>query len=112
MLDVHWKIWIERDGKAVFGDGRSRLLEAVGETGSLSAAARKLDIPYRTAWKHLNSMEKGFGRKIVTRTAGGPRGGGCRLTKAGRTLLTAYLAFRNDADRLLASRARQFLDAT
>ncbi len=112
MLEAHWKIWVERDGKAVFGDGRARLLEAIGATGSLSAAARTLDMPYRTAWKHLNAMEKGFGRKLVTRQAGGAKGGGCRLTKAGRGLLGAYLQLREAADRLLAARARRLLDAT
>lgn len=112
MLEVHWKIWVDRDGKAVFGDGRARLLEAIAETGSLSAAGRQLDIPYRTAWKHLNAMENGFGRRIVHRTAGGPTGGGCTLTEAGRALLDAYLAFRAEADKALQARARQFLDAT
>ncbi|MFW6161600.1 MAG: winged helix-turn-helix domain-containing protein [Planctomycetota bacterium] len=112
MLDVRWKIWVERDGNAVFGDGRARLLEGIGETGSLSAAARELGIPYRTAWKHLNAMEEGFGRKIVDRTAGGATGGGCTLTQAGRALLDAYLAFRADAEEALQARARQFLDAT
>jgi len=112
MLEVHWKIWIERDGRAVFGDGRVRLLAAIDATGSLSAAARELSMPYRTAWKHLNSMEKGFGRKLVTRRAGGARGGGCRLTKAGRGLLAAYQALREEADALLTARSRQFLGGT
>jgi len=112
MVEVHWKIWIERDGRAVFGDGRARLLAAIDATGSLSAAARELGIPYRTAWKHLNSMESGFGRKLVMRRAGGARGGGCRLTRAGRGLLAAYQALREEADALLAARSRQFLDGT
>ena len=92
MLDVRWKIWLEKDGAPVFGDGRARLLEAIADTGSLSAAARQLDIPYRTAWKHLNHMEQAYGTPLVERQAGGAAGGSCRLTPAGRRLLDGYRA--------------------
>ena len=32
------------------GPGKARLLEAVGETGSIAAAARAMDMSYRRAW--------------------------------------------------------------
>jgi molybdate transport system regulatory protein len=112
MLEIHWKLWIERDGRSVFGDGRARLLEAIASAGSLSAGARELGIPYRTAWKHLNAMERGFGRKLVERRTGGRRGGGCRLTAAGRRVLGAYQKLRDAADEALGKLSRDFLDAT
>jgi molybdate transport system regulatory protein len=109
MLNVRCKVWLERDGRPVFGDGRARLLEALEETPSLSAAARKLRIPYRTAWQHVNAMEKGYGRKIVERRVGGAAGGGCRLTEAGASLLHGYQAFRRGLDELLEKRLRRHL---
>jgi len=72
---------------AVNGDGRAALLEAIERTGSLSAAARELQIPYRSAWKHVNHMERAYGKKILDRRTGGATGGGCRLTDAGQRLL-------------------------
>ena len=110
MLDVRCKVWIERDGKPVFGEGRVALLEAIQEAASLAAAARKLGMPYRTAWNHLNHMERAYGRKLVERTTGGATGGGCRLTRAGQRLLSGYQRLHRDLDELLRKRAARLLD--
>jgi len=104
MLKVRCKVWLERDGRAVFGEGRARLLEAIAASGSLSAAARALRIPYRTAWQHVNAMEKGYGKKILRRQVGGAAGGGCRLTPAGAALLRGYQAIHEGLDGLLDQR--------
>ena len=112
MLNVRCKVWIERDGRPVFGEGRVALLEAIRETASLAAAARKLAMPYRTAWNHLNHMERAYGRKLVERTTGGPTGGGCRLTPAGQRLLRGYRRLHKAVDELLRKRAGQLLDPT
>ena len=110
MLQMRWKFWIEKDGVSVFGEGRAHLLEAIAETGSLSAAARRLGIPYRTAWKHLNTMEAAYGTPLVERQAGGAAGGGCHLTEAGGGLLDGYRRFHDGLDELLAERARRCID--
>ena len=112
MLKVRCKVWVEHDGESVFGEGRARLLAAVADTGSLSAAARSLDMPYRTAWKHLNHMEQGYGQKLVERQTGGATGGGCRLTAAGQALLAGYQKFHDGLDELLDERFRRFVKIT
>lgn len=112
MLNVRCKVWVERDGENVFGEGRARLLAAIADTGSLSAAARALGMPYRTAWKHLNHMEQGYGKKLVVRQTGGRTGGGCRLTRAGRSLLAGYQKFHEGLDELLDERFRRFVKVT
>jgi len=99
MLTLEWRIWIERDGQPCFGDGRARLLEAIGRAGSLSGAARELEMPYRTAWQHLESMEQALGRRLVERQTGGKRGGGTQLTDHGQELLAAYRRLRTALDR-------------
>ena len=42
--------WIERDGEVLLSTWRVRLLEAIAETGSISAAAARMNISYRRAW--------------------------------------------------------------
>jgi molybdate transport system regulatory protein len=111
MLSVRCKVWVEQDGKAVFGDGRVQLLEGIRDTECLTAAAKRLGMPYRTAWKHLSLMERAYGRKLVERTTGGATGGGCRLTPAGRRLLDSYLVFRKRLDAVVAKHAKRFLRA-
>ena len=39
------------------GVGKIKLLQLVGETGSISAAARKMGMNYRRAWFLLDSMQ-------------------------------------------------------
>ena len=43
MYKLKYKIWIDQDGKA-FGQGPYKLLEGIKETGSLSKAAKALNM--------------------------------------------------------------------
>ena len=38
------------------GPGKAKLLELIGETGSISAAGRALDMSYRRAWLLVDAM--------------------------------------------------------
>jgi len=106
-LRACYRIWLEKNGRAFFGDGRARLLQGVADTGSLAAASRQLGMSYRTAWGHLNAIEEGFGRKLVTRHTGGQAGGGCQLTEAGKQFLAGYLSFRADVEQAFSDRFRE-----
>lgn len=72
------------------GPGKADLLEAIGRTGSISSAARELDMSYRRAWLLVDELSKLFKRPIVTTAAGGAHGGGAALTDFGRALVAAY----------------------
>jgi len=89
------------------GPGKIELLRAVACTSSISAAARRLGMPYKRAWMLIDSLNRGFGRPVVATAIGGKGGGGTRLTPLGERLVTAY-------DRLQArlnAAARSELDA-
>jgi len=49
-MEIKSKLWIEIDGKPVFGRGRSFLLEAINSHGSINQAAKEINISYRKAW--------------------------------------------------------------
>jgi len=59
------KIWLERDGRIIFGPGRDGLLKAIEEYHSLSAAAKKLKMSYRAAWGRIKASEERLGMKLV-----------------------------------------------
>ena len=101
MLKARCRAWVEKRGRPVFGDGRAELLERIGESGSIRAAAEQMKMSYRHAWSHLARMEKALGKKLVVRHAGGPAGGGSTLTPAGRKLLADYRRFRAKLDACL-----------
>lgn len=77
------------DGIAV-GPGKIDLLRAVGETRSIAAAARSLNMPYKRAWLLIDSLNEGFGHPVVATATGGKGGGGASLTALGQELVVAY----------------------
>jgi hypothetical protein len=45
------RVWIERAGQAILGQGRAELLDGIERWHSISAAARQLGMSYRHAWR-------------------------------------------------------------
>lgn len=102
-MELKAKVWVERRGRFVVGDGGVALLEMIEGTGSIQAAARRLGWSYRHTWGYLKNLEEASGRKFVSRRHGGAAGGGAELTAAGRAFVRRYRTFRADLDRLLRS---------
>lgn len=96
------RLRFKRDGALVLGPGRVDLLEAVAATGSISAAARTMGMSYRRAWLLVDEVNAAFARPLVESTAGGRRGGGARLTEAGRAVVAAYRRMEAAAERAMA----------
>jgi molybdate transport repressor ModE-like protein len=92
--EVQSKIWIEREGKVVLSDWRAELLQAIEEAGSLSGAAARMDVPYRTAWYKLKEIEEQLGVRLVETHSGGSDGGGSSLTAEGQDILRASAGSR------------------
>lgn len=72
------------------GPGKVRLLELIDQTGSISAAARLLDMSYRRAWLLVDSLNAAFREPVLTSAVGGRQGGGAALTALGREVVTRY----------------------
>ena len=69
-MEIKHKIWLEKNGRVVFGQGRDNLLKAIEECKSLNAAAKKLNMSYRAAWGRLKASEERLGIKLVERSSG------------------------------------------
>jgi molybdate transport system regulatory protein len=87
---VHFRLRITRGGDIAVGPGKIDLLEAIGRTGSITAAARALGMSYRRAWLLVDTMNRCFREPVVETEAGGKRGGGTRLTATGAEALRRY----------------------
>jgi len=74
------------------GPGKADLLQAIGETGSISAAARRMKMSYRRAWLLVDTMNQCFDGPLVETATGGNHGGGARITELGQEVLRRYRA--------------------
>ncbi len=84
------RIWIESNNKVLIGEGRVNLLRAIGETGSLSKAAKSLDLSYKKAWQLLDSVNKSAKKPVTINSIGGKGGGGAELTEYGKSLIMVF----------------------
>lgn len=100
-LKLRYKIWVEKDGKPVLGEGGARLLRAIREEGSLSAAASKLNMSYVFAWEYIQRITLALGVPVVETKRGGKHGGGTYLTEAGERLLQLYEEARREVEKTL-----------
>lgn len=91
-IQLRYKLWIERKGHVVVGEGLHELLMRVEQTGSISRAAAAMDLAYREAWGRLRAAESAFGAPLLERHTGGPGGGGTSLTPAARELVARFAA--------------------
>jgi molybdate transport system regulatory protein len=100
-LVVRSKVWLEKDGKLFMGWGRATLLERIDQLGSISAAARSMQLAYRNAWLWVEAMNRLSPKPLVEKSTGGPRGGYARLTEEGRRIISEYKEKRASVRRSL-----------
>src|SRR5262249_6755465 len=72
------------------GHGKIRLLEAVRDHGSISAAGRAMGMSYRRAWLLVDELNTMFELPVIQTKHGGMTGGGAELTPLGHRLIENY----------------------
>ncbi|WP_414695490.1 winged helix-turn-helix domain-containing protein [Pedomonas sp.] len=72
------------------GPGKADLLDAIDTHGSISAAGRALGMSYRRTWLLVDTMNRCWREPLVDTAAGGPHGGGARLSPLGRQVLQRF----------------------
>jgi molybdate transport system regulatory protein len=82
------------------GPGKIALLEAIQRTGTISGAARSLDMSFRRAWLLIDTMNAMFHEPVVKATVGGRSGGGAELTAVGHELVERFRAIEAAAREL------------
>ena len=92
------------------GPGKADLLRAIDETGSISAAARQMEMSYRRAWLLVDTMNQAFKSPVVVTLTGGKAGGGAAVTEFGKEVLQRYSAMEAKASASVARELRSFTD--
>ena len=91
------------------GPGKVRLLELIAETGSISAAARQMEMSYRRAWLLIDEVNGIFGNPVVETATGGTGGGGAKITPLGEAVIAAFRDIERNATDLVQTKLAKLL---
>ena len=89
-MESRFRLRIGSDRELALGPGKVALLEAIAQTGSISAAGRKLGMSYRRAWLLVDALNRSFTEPVITTATGGREGGGTALTPTGAEVVRRY----------------------
>ena len=103
---INYKFWLEEDKKILFGSGGTLLLAEIEKGGSLSNAAKELNMSYRAAWGRLKKMEDHLKIDLVVKLEGNKKG--YSLTDDGRKFLLAYKLAEKKLDKYMISIQKEF----
>lgn len=109
-LEFSGRFWLNREGRGYLGAGRIELLECIGQCGSISQAAKRIGMSYKTAWDAVEAMNNLADRPLVARAAGGKGGGGTQLTEYGKQVIAGYRLMEAEHRRFLARMAADVPD--
>lgn len=90
-------IRIDFDETRHVGHGKVRLLELIAEHGSISQAAREMNMSYRRAWLLADEVNRMFSEPVLETQHGGAGGGHAKLTAFGQSLVGNYRAIEAQA---------------
>jgi len=106
-LHLNGRLWLEHDGHRFFGPGPVQLLELIEETGSISKAAKKMEMSYKKAWDIVNNLNTTAATPLVITATGGEKGGGSTISPEARELIDWYKQLRQRFTRFLESETQQ-----
>lgn len=90
-------------GDFYMGPGRADLLQGIAETGSISAAGKRMDMSYKRAWGLVQALNEGWGSPLVMTSRGGTAQGGASLTADGNFVLERYRAMQQATRAAIAT---------
>ncbi|MFO7991089.1 MAG: NUDIX domain-containing protein [Thermoplasmata archaeon] len=90
MFHLESKSMLMKGDEFVIGEGRAELLKLIDEKGSISGAAKEMEMSYRYAWGIVKEIEKVVGDKVIITSRGGEDKGGSRLSDKGKHILEEY----------------------
>ena len=95
-------------GAPAMGPGKAALVAQIEKTGSISAAARAMNMSYRRAWQLVDALNESFSEPVVMTAVGGRRGGGAQVTAFGRRLVKRYHDMEDKASAAIAADLKEF----
>jgi molybdate transport system regulatory protein len=100
-IELEGSVWMTVGGENFGGAGRIALLAAIAASGSITRAAKSINMSYKAAWDAVDNMNNLAGEPLVERVSGGKGGGGTRLTARGAQLVENFKLIEREHRRFV-----------
>ena len=100
---IRLKVYVRDD---MVGGGKLELLKIVGDTGSISSAAKIMGVDYKRAWFLLDTLQRCFKKPLFITHRGGGATSGTALTDLGVQLIKKF----NETDDKVKNVTSNFLN--
>ena len=107
LMKVNGNIWLEDEHGFMLGKGKAHLLSEIEKTGSIAEAAQNMGLSYRKAWGMVQQLNTTHGSPLVTKHAGGKKGGYAQLTAIGRQRMLQFFAAQQQFDDFIKANPLQ-----
>ena len=87
---IKGRIWIDGPEWTYISYGRIVLMERIIEHGSITKAAKSMEMSYRHAWELIDSMNSQAPEPFVLTSTGGKKGGGTIVTDEGKRAIKKF----------------------
>lgn len=102
MIEVECLISIKKDGIGFLNPLKTQLLQEIRNNGSLSGAAKKMEISYQHVWTMIDEMNRSAPSPLVLKQRGGANGGGTAISDYGERMLREYLIIQAEINKVVA----------
>ncbi len=89
-MSIKARLWLDVAGETYLAPGRVTLLERIEECGSITKAAKSMEMSYRHAWLLVDDINKKAPSPLVVRKTGGKGGGGTKLSAEGKKAIKDF----------------------
>ena len=86
------------------------LLRAIEQSGSINQAAKEIGLSYKGAWQMIERANNLAPKVLIATATGGSKGGGTKLTTAGRSLLKLFNGLEQQHNKFLQQLNRNLAD--
>src|SRR5260221_12020467 len=100
-IRIRVRCWVEVDGVKFFGPGPADLLQRIIDYGSITKAAKSMDMSYKNAWALIDDMNRIANQPYVITNKGGRRGGGAEVNPDVKKVLGEFKRLRNNKHSII-----------
>jgi molybdate transport system regulatory protein len=93
------RVRVVKDSEVLLGPGKVELMKHIADCGSISEAAKRMEMSYNRAWLHVKTLNSAFKEPLVLSLRGGTAGGGATLSDTAKSVIALYDKMVKAADK-------------